>query len=128
MLLAIDVGNTNTVFGVYAGPDLRASWRVATRRAYSPGEWWAAIDAPLAARGRTAADLKACVVGSVVPPVTTALVALSRRFLGVPALVVDAGQKLGVRLASDQPGQVGADRLVNAAAAFRRYGGPCIVV
>src|SRR5690349_2599447 len=105
MLLAIDVGNTNAVFGVYAGSVLRASWRVATVRGYTAADWWAALDRALRARGWSAAAVRACVVGSVVPPVTTALRELCAGFLGFPALVVDGEMNLGVRVATEQPRQ-----------------------
>ena len=73
-------------------------------------------------------DVHACIVSSVVPPVTSALREMSAGLLGHPAMVIEPGLKTGVRIAIDNPREVGADRIVNAVAAYRRYGGPCIVV
>ena len=127
MLLAIDAGNTHTVLGIYEGTELRASWRAATDRSRTADEWGALLYTYLTTRGRAVRDLHACILSSVVPPVTTALREMCAQLLGRPALVVEPGLKTGVRLAVDNPREVGADRIVNAAAAFRRYGA-CIVV
>ncbi len=128
MLLAIDTGNTHTVLGVYDGPALRASWRAATERARTADEWGALLTGFVAAEGLALADVHACIVSSVVPPVTTALREMARRWLGRAPLTVEPGLRTGVRLAVDNPREVGADRIVNSVAAFHRYGGPCIVV
>src|SRR4051812_36567165 len=128
MLLAIDTGNTHTVIGVYDGADLRASWRAASDRKRSADEWGALLTNYLAARDLDMKAIHATILSSVVPAVTSALRHMSSRWLGHQALVVEPGLKTGVRLAVDNPREVGADRIVNTVAAFRRYGGPCIVV
>jgi type III pantothenate kinase len=128
MLLAIDVGNTHAVLGIYDGETLRASWRAATDHARTADEWGALLYTYLVARGYAPGDIHACILSSVVPPVTTALREMCARLVGKPAMVIEPGLKTGVRVAIDNPREVGADRIVNAAAAFRRYGGPCIVV
>ncbi|HUS14773.1 MAG TPA: type III pantothenate kinase [Chloroflexia bacterium] len=129
MLLAIDVGNTNAVIGVYDGETLRASWRAATDHTHTGDEWGALVHTFLTMRGIALSDLHACIVASVVPPVTTALRDMSERLLGRAAMVVEpGGLKTGVRICIDNPREAGADRIVNTVAAFRRYGGPCIVV
>src|SRR6478672_804482 len=125
MLLAIDVGNTNAVIGVFDGETLRASWRAATEHSRTGDEWGALVSTFLAMRGIALADLHACIVASVVPPVTTALRDMSELLLGRAAMVVETGGlKTGVRICIDNPREAGADRIVNAVAAFRRYGGP----
>ncbi|PZR71859.1 MAG: pantothenate kinase, partial [Chthoniobacterales bacterium] len=128
MLLAIDVGNTHAVIGIYEGPALQASWRAATDHARTADEWGALVFTYLLAGGLSLAAVDACIVSSVVPPVTAALREMSNRLLGRRALVIEPGLETGVRIAVDNPREVGADRIVNAAAAYRRYGGPCIVV
>ncbi|HMA36944.1 MAG TPA: type III pantothenate kinase [Chloroflexia bacterium] len=128
MLLAIDVGNTHTVLGLYEGATLQASWRAATERGRTADEWGALLYTYLATRGLGLATVQACILASVVPPVSMALREMSLRLLGKAALVIEPGLKTGVRLAIDNPREVGADRVVNTAAAFKRYGGPCIVV
>src|SRR5690242_4311269 len=123
MLLAIDTGNTHTVIGVYDGTEMRASWRAATERQRTADEWGALLTAYLAARGLEIHDIHATIVSSVVPPVTSALRHMCSRWLGHQVLLVEPGLKTGVRLAVDNPREVGADRIVNTVAAFRRYGG-----
>jgi type III pantothenate kinase len=128
MLLAIDVGNTNAVIGIYEGATLRASWRAATDHERTADEWGGLIYTFLSARDMALREVHACIVSSVVPPVTSALREMSAGLLGHPAMVIEPGLKTGVRIAIDNPREVGADRIVNAVAAYRRYGGPCIVV
>jgi type III pantothenate kinase len=128
MLLVVDVGNTNLVFGLYDGERLRSSWRAATDPDRTADEWGALLYTCLATEGLTPAAIDGCIVASVVPGVTAPLRAMSARLLGRPALVVDSTLATGVQMAAEHPREVGPDRLVNAAAAFARYGGPCIVV
>jgi type III pantothenate kinase len=128
MLLAVNVGNTHTKFGLYAGAARRAGWRATTARAATADEWGAGLATALAVRGLALPAVRACIIASVVPPVTTALAAMSAGWLGTPALVVGPDLRLGIRLGVENPQAIGADRVVNGAAAFARYGGPCIVV
>ncbi len=128
MLLAIDVGNTQTVAGVFHGQELIHRWRTSTVRTATLDELAAAHDAMLRLRGSSLADVGDMVVSSVVPALTTGYRDLAARYLDTPALVIGPGVRTGMPIAIDNPHEVGADRIVNSVAAFRRYGGPCIVV
>ena len=130
MLLALDVGNSNTLCGIYehGSPTLRSSFRLSTDRDRTHDEWLALLAALVAADGMRLGDIDAVVLSSVVPGVTTWLVELSRRRLRLEPLVVSAALDLGVRLLVGEPDKVGADRIVDCVAAFARYGGPAIVV
>lgn len=130
MLLAIDVGNTNTVVGLYdLATDRRlASWRAATRADRMPDEWFALLAPLFAAEGLEPASVRAVIVSSGVPSVTVWLGQMARTRLGVEPVLVTVELDLGFRVLTDNPREVGADRLANTAAAFARYGGPAIVV
>ncbi|HWH15072.1 MAG TPA: type III pantothenate kinase [Miltoncostaeaceae bacterium] len=127
-LLAVDVGNTQTLAGVYGGDVLLHEWRISTERGATPDELAAAHDQILRLRGGSLDELDAMIVSSVVPALTAGYQELAARYLDRPALVVGPGIRTGMPLAIDNPRELGADRLVNAVAAHRRYGGPCIVV
>lgn len=132
MLLAIDVGNTHTVLGRYSpnGEELYGPWRVRSERDRTGDEWSALLHGLFGAVNRTpdSYDIDGCVISSVVPPITAALRTMSRDLFGRDPLVVGPDLDLGIRVAVDNPQGVGTDRLVNAAAAYAQYGGPCIVV
>ena len=127
-VLAVDVGNTNIVLGIYEGAQLRHTWRLATVHDRTEDELAVSLDALLAQEDLSLDDLDALIVGSVVPPLTTAFTRLAERYLQRPAFVIGPGIKTGVRLRVDNPSEVGADRIANTLAAHRRYGGPAIVV
>jgi type III pantothenate kinase len=128
MLLAIDVGNTQTLAGVYSGDELLHEWRLSTERNATEDELAADHDQILRLRGGSLGALDEMVVGSVVPTLTSAYGSLALKYLGREALVVGPGVRTGMQLAIDNPHELGADRIVNAVAAHRRWGGPCIVV
>jgi len=128
MLLAIDVGNTNIVFGVLRGERLEASWRAETDVHRMADEYAMLLKSLLETCKLAFSDLTGCIIASVVPPLTATMRELVERYLGKPALVVGAGIKTGVRIRTDNPSEVGADRIVNALAAHRLYGGPCVVI
>jgi len=132
VLLALDIGNSNTLCGVYddGSPTLRSSFRLSTDRDRTPDEWLALLTTMLAADGMRLADIDAVVLSSVVPGVTTWLLEMSRRRLRLEPTVVSAAlaADLGVRLLVGEPAKVGADRIVDCVAAFARYGGPAIVI
>jgi type III pantothenate kinase len=127
-LLAIDVGNTHTVAGVYHGAELLHDWRLATDRSATPDELAAKHESILQLRGGSLTALEAMVVASVVPTLTAGYRELAARYLDRPALVVGPGVRTGMPIAIDTPHELGADRIANAVAAYRRYGGPCLVV
>lgn len=128
MLLCIDIGNTNIVLGLYEGETLAHHWRIATGRERMADEYGPLLLVQLQHVGRQPADVHDAALASVVPPLTGVFVELCRRYIGVDPLVVDAGVRTGVRLRVDNPREVGADRVLDAAAAFRKYGGPACVV
>jgi type III pantothenate kinase len=128
MLLAVDVGNTQTLAGVYSGEDLLHEWRISTERGATADELAAHHDQILRLRGGSLGALDEMVVGSVVPPLSAAYQALARKYLEREALVVGPGVRTGVSLAIDNPHELGADRIANAVAAHCHHGGPCIVV
>ncbi|MCL4458956.1 MAG: type III pantothenate kinase [Chloroflexi bacterium] len=128
MLLAIDIGNTNIVLGVYEGSELLAHWRIATEVHKLADEYAMLLGDLFAYAGLDMKAVNAVVVSSVVPPLTTTFHDLSQRYLGVGPLVVGPGIKTGVRIVSENPKEVGADRIVNALAAHRLYGGPAIII
>jgi type III pantothenate kinase len=128
MLLAIDVGNTNTVLGLYSGETLLADWRMETAHNRMPDEWAATLITLLAHRSHTLDEIDAAICSSVVPPVTTAMREMAEDYLHTPLLIVEPGIKTGVKVLVDNPREVGADRIVNTLAAHMRYGGPAIVI
>jgi type III pantothenate kinase len=127
-LLAIDVGNTHTVIGLFEGDALRVHWRLATRREQTEDEYGILVRSLFASAGVEASGLAGAVVASVVPPLTPAMASLCRKHLGVEPLVVGPGTRTGIAVLYEPPGDVGADRVVNAVAAFAAHGGPVIVV
>lgn len=129
MLLAVDVGNTEIVMGVFRSSDLEWTWRLSTQPERTADEL-AVLFAGLLEQRRLAFDsqITAVVVSSVVPAVTQALRDMTARYFSFPPLVVGPGTKTGLPILTDNPREVGADRVVNALAAVARYGGPCVVV
>jgi len=128
VLLAIDVGNTQTQAGVYSGDELLHEWRISTERAATADEIAADHDQILRLRGGSLGELDEMVVASVVPTLSAAYRSLSLKYLRREALVIGPGVRTGISLAIDNPHELGADRIVNAVAAHRHHGGPCIVV
>lgn len=127
-LLAIDIGNTNIAMGLYEGERLAAQWRIATDHARMPDEYAMLLFNLFASAGQDPGLVEGVVLASVVPPLIGTFVELSERYLGQKPLVVDAGVRTGVRIHYDSPRDVGADRVINAVAAYRIYGGPACVV
>jgi len=127
MLLAVDIGNTSITLGVFDGEKLRATWHMATGVHRMSDEYASLLLSLLRNQGIDKADIKAVALCSVVPPLTTTFVSLSQRYFHTAPLVVGAGVKTGVRIRMDNPREVGADRIVNAAAAHHLYEGPIII-
>lgn len=130
MLLAVEVGNSNTLFGLYESEaaGLRAHWRLSTERDRMPDEWFGLLASLFRAEGLALGEVDGVIVSSVVPSITGWLAAMSRERLGLEPVVVSAALDLGIELLVDEPRQVGADRLADVIAAFARYGGPAIVI
>ncbi|MQF82885.1 type III pantothenate kinase [SAR202 cluster bacterium AD-802-E10_MRT_200m] len=128
MLLTVDIGNTNLNLGAFQGETLKATWRLATDTNKMPDEYNALIQTLLPLKGIQSEEIEAVIMCSVVPPLTTVFEELCKTFFGVKPLVIGPGIKTGVRILYDPPRDVGADRVVDAAAAYRLHGGPVIVV
>jgi len=128
MLLALDVGNTQTVAGLYAGDELREHWRTTTVRTHTGDELAVTLMGLLELRGHTLRSVDAVVLASSVPQLAVEYAAMSREHLGGEALLVGPGVRTGVALRVDNPLEVGPDRVANSVAAHAAYGGPCIVV
>jgi len=144
MLLALDVGNTNTVLGLYrldttapgaepAGTpegerELVAHWRVTTHRAQTSDEYGVLFVNLFNLHGLSVDQVHHIIISSVVPPVESTLRRVCEKYFHLQPLFVEPGIKTGMPVLVDNPTELGADRLVNAIAAFERYGGPCIVV
>lgn len=128
MLLTIDIGNTNLTLGLYEGEQLGPHWRLATDHERMPDEYGLQFLGLLNHACCPAAELSGICMASVVPPLTSKIIEACRQYLGLEPLVVDAGVKTGVRIRYEDPRAVGADRIVDAAAVQRLYGGPACVV
>src|SRR5579862_2222241 len=128
MLLTIDVGNTNTVLGVFRGEELIANWRLTTARAQTVDEYGVLTRNLFSYAGLNQEDITGVMISSVVPPVNWTLAEMSKIYFEQRAMFVEPGVKTGMAVLVDNPMEVGADRIVNGVAAFHKYGGPCIVI
>ena len=128
MLLAVDVGNTNTVLGAFEGKVLRQHWRVETSHRRTADEYGIQVRELFAAGGLDPRAVDAVVVSSVVPALAFALTGMSERYFGAKPLFVGPGVKTGLPILYDDPREVGADRIVNAVAAWDRWACGMIVV
>ncbi len=128
MLLVIDVGNTNTVFGLFDEERLVGSFRFSTGRPRTADEFYIDFTGALDLRGFDPEEVGDVILGSVVPPVMPALLGMCREHLGVDPLVVGPGVKTGISIRYNNPREVGADRIVNSAAAFARVQDSVVVV
>ncbi|MDO8209357.1 type III pantothenate kinase [Conexibacter sp. CPCC 206217] len=128
MLLVLDVGNTQTHFGTFDGTELTQHWRFATVRDSTADELGAKLAALLDLRGLSFADVQGSIVSSTVPQLGAEWRAAGERYLGHQTLVVGPGIKTGMPIRYENPREIGADRLVNAVAAYERVGDACVVV
>jgi len=128
MLLAIDIGNTNVALGVFEGEMLRATWNVATDIDKTADEYAVLLLNLLPREGLNLSDIDHVSIACVVPPLLTIFEELSQRYFKISPLVVGPGVKTGVRICTDNPREVGADRVANAAAAHHLYSGPMILI
>lgn len=128
MLLTIDVGNTQTVIGVFDGKELAGHWRFATQAERSADEYRILLREILGLEGFSTEDLTGAAIASVVPTSTAALRHISTELASGPTIVVEPGIKTGVPILIDNPREVGADRVMNSVAALHKYGAPCVVV
>jgi type III pantothenate kinase len=128
MLLTMDVGNTNTVLGVFRGTELLANWRLTTSREQTIDEYGILARDLFTLASLDPHEIDGVIISSVVPPLNSTLAGMSERYFNLPALFVEPGIKTGMPIHYDNPLEVGADRIVNSVAAFEKYGGPCVAV
>jgi type III pantothenate kinase len=128
MLLAVDIGNTNTVFGLFAGDQLQVDWRIETRVERTGDEYAALLRALFELGQVRLAEVTAGIISSVVPPATAPVERFFVRYLHLPPLVVGPGIKTGMPILYENPREVGADRIVNAVAAYARFPQGAVVV
>lgn len=138
MLFVLDVGNTNTVLGVFAADQangrsgnykrLVANWRVATVATQTVDEYGVLFRNLFAMRELEAKNIHGIVISSVVPPLDSTLRQVCETYFNSKPLFIEPGVKTGIAVQYDNPAEVGADRIVNSVAAFEKYGGPCVIV
>jgi len=125
MLLAIDVGNTNIVLGVFDGAELVQSWRLQTLRERTADELGLILDGLFSHSRIERVQVRGIILGSVVPPLTSTIKTMAQRYFGVPALTIEPGPggiDTGMPILYENPAEVGADRIVNAVAAYEKFG------
>lgn len=128
MLLAVDIGNTNIVFGLYAENRMQTHWRIRTERHRTVDEYWVLVNEFILMNKITTGTIDDIVISCVVPPLIPVFEELSRKYFKTDPLIVGPGIKTGLPILYKNPAEVGADRIVNAVAGFEQYGGPLIIV
>ena len=128
MLLAIDIGNTNVVLGVFEGKRLVENWRVATKTQITPDDYAMILKDLFNFAGLEFRQIDGVIISTVVPPLLPVMTEMSKKYFHIDPLVVTHEIKAGIKIRYDNPKEIGADRIVNAAAAYRLYGGPVIIV
>src|SRR5687768_4953042 len=128
MLLALDAGNTNITVGVFDGRALTGRWRLRTVHEQTADEWGVLLRNLFALSSLDLSRIDGIVIASVVPPLNASLAEMSQRYFQTRAVFVTPETDTGLVNRYDHPREVGADRIVNGVAAYRKYGGPCIVV
>lgn len=128
MLLTFDVGNSNIVMGVYKDDQLITNWRMATDYSKSADEIGIFIHQLFAHEKLEVSEVKDIIISSVVPHVMYSLQHMTQKYFGKESIVIGPGIKTGMNIKYDNPRQVGADRIVNAVAGFKKYGGPLVIV
>jgi type III pantothenate kinase len=128
MLLAIDIGNTNVVLGVFDKEKLIENWRVGTNAQITPDEYAMIFKDLFGFTGLQFNQITGVIISTVVPPLLPVMIEMSRKYFRIEPMVVTPELKTGLTIRYENPKEVGADRIVNAAAAYRLYGGPLIIV
>jgi type III pantothenate kinase len=128
MLLAIDVGNSNNVIGLFCGEKLVTHWRIRTEWNRTADEYWVLIKEFIIINKVEAETVDDIVVSCVVPPLVPVLQDMARKYFSCEPLIVGPGVKTGISILYRNPAEVGADRIVNAVAGFEKYGGPLLIV
>ena len=128
MILAVDIGNTNIVVGVYDGDKLAGSWRMVTRSEKTSDEYGISIVNLLEYSNIDHIKIKSAIVSSVVPNVMHSFENALRKYFNISPIIVGPGIKTGITISTDNPREVGADRIVGIVAAYHMFGGPLIVI
>ncbi|MGE7591378.1 type III pantothenate kinase [Peribacillus sp. NPDC101480] len=128
MIFVLDVGNTNTVLGVYDEDILKYHWRIETNRHKTEDEYGMIIKSLLQHEGLSFDQFDGIIISSVVPPIMFALERMCKKYFGIKPLIVGPGIKTGLNIKYENPREVGADRIVNAVAGIQEYGSPLIIV
>lgn len=128
MLLVIDVGNTNIVFGIFKGKKLMYDWRISTEKDRTSDEYGLLFEQILKYHGLNSGEISNVIISSVVPPLMHTLPAMCNKYFNKEPIVVGPGVKTGMDIRYDNPKEVGADRIVNGVAGYEKYGGPLIIV
>ena len=128
MLLTIDVGNTNITVGVFEGDDVKASFRITTKMPRTSDEYGTTLFTLLEQNEIKPQKIEDVIIASVVPNVMHSLEGAIVKYFHIKPIVIEPGTKTGIRVATENPRQIGADRIVDAAAAYELYGGPVLVL
>lgn len=128
MLLTIDVGNTNITVGVFQGDDIRATFRITTKMPRTSDEYGMTFINLLEQNKIKSGDINDVIIASVVPQVMHSLEGSIIKYFNIKPIIIEPGTKTGIRVATENPRQIGADRIVDAAAAYGLYGGPVFVL
>lgn len=128
MIFVLDVGNTNTVLGVYDEDILKYHWRIETNRHKTEDEYGMIIKSLLQHESLTFDQFDGIIISSVVPPIMFALERMCKKYFGIKPLIVGPGIKTGLNIKYENPREVGADRIVNAVAGIQEFGSPLIIV
>ncbi len=128
LIFVLDVGNTNTVLGVYEQNELKHHWRIETNRHKTEDEYGILVKSLFEQDGLTFSDIKGIIISSVVPPIMFSLEIMCKKYFNIRPLIVGPGVKTGLNIKYDNPREVGADRIVNAVGAIQEYGSPLIIV
>lgn len=128
MLLVVDIGNSNIVLGTYENKELQRHWRISTDRQRTGDEYGMLINNLFNYHKMSIEDIEAIIISSVVPSLIVPFTKMCERYFHVKPLVVGPGTKTGICIKYENPREVGADRIVNAVAAYHKYGGPLIII
>lgn len=128
MILVVDVGNTNITFGVYAGKELKTTFRIMSKQPRTSDEYGISLRELLRTNDIDHKDIEGTIIASVVPNIMHALIGAIIRYIGKAPLIVGPGVKTGIKIVTENPREIGPDRIVDAVAAYELYGGPVLVL
>ena len=128
MLLTIDIGNTNIKYGVFDGENLKESFRVSSRLSRTADEYGSVLVNLLSDRGIEKSKITGIIISSVIPPLNYTICHMCEYFFGISPIMVGPGIQTGLNVKVENPKEVGADRIVNSVAAYKKYGGPIVVI